>query len=84
MANSNEYGELFCKAVDVIVEQKIKGIQFDSTILCNIIDDSKKNLGEYRVKTVDGLIEFIAYSEKTNYFNNNLVYVQIPNGDMNE
>lgn len=84
MAVNNEYGQLFCEAVDLIVEQRLKAVQFDSTILCTIIDDSDKDAGIYRVKTPDGTAAFLAYSEKTNYSNGNNVYVQIPNGDMNE
>ncbi len=84
MAVNNEYGQLFCEAVDLIVEQRLKGIQYDSTILCTIIDDKDKDAGIYRVKTTDGVAAFLAYSEKTDYSNSDNVYVQIPNGDMNE
>ena len=84
MAVNNEYGQLFCEAVDLIVEQRLKGIQYDSTILCTVIDDNDKDAGIYRVKTSDGVAAFLAYSEKTDYSNGDNVYVQIPNGDMNE
>ena len=49
-------------------------MQFDSTILCTIIDDRDKDAGIYRVKTPDGTAAFLAYSEKTNYSNGNNVF----------
>jgi hypothetical protein len=84
MAIENDYGQLFCEAVDLLVEKSLKSVKFDSTILCTITDDAEKEKGIYRVKSSDGQATFLAYSEKTNYSKNDNVYVQIPNGDMNE
>lgn len=81
MANQ-DYGELFCQAVDEIVKKRLEGISYDSTILCTIIDDSKRDKGIYTVS--NGSAKFDAISAVTSYRNNTNVYVQIPGGDMKE
>ena len=77
----NDYGELFCEAVDTIVKQRLQGVSYDSTILCTIVDDEKREQGIYTVS--DGSSKFQAYSTITSYRKNNNVYVQIPQGDWN-
>lgn len=81
MANQ-DYGELFCQAIDEIVKKRLEGISYDSTILCTIVDDSKRDKGIYTVS--NGSAKFEAISAITSYRNNTNVYVQIPGGDMNE
>lgn len=81
MANQ-DYGELFCQAIDEIVKKRLEGISYDSTILCTIVDDSKRDKGIYTVS--NGSAKFEATSAVTSYRNNTNVYVQIPGGDMNE
>ena len=81
MANQ-DYGELFCQAVDEIVKKRLEGISYDTTILCTIIDDTNRDKGLYIVS--NGGSKFEAVSAVTSYRNNNTVYVQIPGGDMNE
>lgn len=84
MAANNDYGQLFCEAVDTIVKQRLEQINFDTTSLCTITDDSKKDQGKYKVKVHNGLAEYVAYSASTDYSIGDNVYVQIPNSDMNE
>lgn len=81
MANQ-DYGELFCQAVDEIVKKRLEGISYDTTILCTIVDDSTRDKGIYIVS--NGSAKFEAVSAVTSYRNNTNVYVQIPGGDMNE
>lgn len=81
MANQ-DYGELFCQAIDTIVEKRIEGLNYDSTVLCTIVDDSNRNKGQYVVS--NGSTKFDAFSENTSYRKNNNVYVHIPRGDWNE
>ena len=81
MANQ-DYGELFCQAVDEIVKKRLEGISYDSTILCTVVDDSKRDKGIYTVS--NGSAKFEAISAVTSYRNNTNVYVQIPGGDMDE
>lgn len=84
MAANNDYGQLFCEAVDTIVKQRLEQINFDTTSLCTITDDSEKDQGKYKVKVHNGLAEYTAYSASTDYSTGDNVYVQIPNSDMNE
>ena len=84
MAANNDYGQLFCEAVDTIVKQRLEQINFDTTSLCTITDDSKKDQGKYKVKVHNGLTEYVAYSASTDYSTGDNVYVQVPNSDMNE
>lgn len=79
--SEQNYGELFCEAVDTIVKQRLQGVAFDQTVLCTIIDDSKREQGIYKVS--NGSSQFEAYSSITDYRNNRNVYVQIPQGDWN-
>ena len=77
-----DYGELFCQAVDTIIEKRIGSIPYDSTYLCVITDDSDKVNGRYKVRKDQ--VEFDAYTSVTTYSKNMNVYVQVPNGDWNE
>lgn len=78
-----DYGELFCQAVDQIVEKRLEAVSYDSTILCTIVDDSNRSKGLYIV-TNNNTTKFEAFSENTTYRKNNNVYVQIPGGDWNQ
>ena len=79
--SEQNYGELFCEAVDTIVKQRLQGVAFDQTVLCTVVDDSKREQGIYKVS--NGSSQFEAYSSITDYRNNSNVYVQIPRGDWN-
>lgn len=68
-----------CQAIDTIVKQRLSEIKFDETILCTIIDDSKREFGCYRVQY--GGLTFEAFGENRNYRNGEQVYVLIPKGD---
>lgn len=82
MANQN-YGEVLCQAVDEIVRKRLEGVVYDSTILCTIVDNSRKDEGIYVVSN-NGTTKFEAYSTDTSYRVNDNVYVQIPGGDWNQ
>lgn len=84
MAQQNvDYGELFCAAVDTIVQERLTHVSYDRTILCTIVDDSERAQGLYTVTENDST-KFIAYSTDTSYRNGYNVYVQIPGGDWNQ
>ena len=53
--------------------------QYDITVDATIIDVSKKPSGIYRVKTTGA--EFEVYATAGSYYKNDIVLVQIPNGD---
>lgn len=78
----NDYGNIFCESVDTIITQRLAGLKYDQTVLCSIVDDSKREKGIYRV--TNGSIIFEAVSSETNYRNDNNVYVLIPEGNWNE
>ena len=80
---SNVSENLF-QAMDIIIAERLNGLNYDKTILCKIEDDSKKDKGEYVV--TDGSSTFIAISESTDikYMKGSSVYVTVPNGDFNQ
>lgn len=81
MDNKN-YGEIICQAVDTIVAERLAGLSYDQTVLCTVVNDSKRDQGIYTVS--NGSTKFEAYSTSDEYRNNNNVYVLIPKGDWNE
>lgn len=81
MAEQN-YGEIVCEATSVIVEEMLKALHFDQTIIGTIVDDSEKTKGKYRISY--NSVVFDAYSANTSLFKGDNVYVQIPNGDWSE
>ena len=78
----NTYGDILCQAVDTIVTQRLSALEYDQTILCSIVDDSRREEGIYRV--TNGSMVFEAVSDQTNYRNDNNVYVLIPKGKWEE
>jgi hypothetical protein len=56
-----DYSEQFCKAVDAILAERLRALEFDKTILCTIQSVSAFNKKEYTVST-DGST-FKAYSQ---------------------
>lgn len=74
---SQDYNEVLCQAVDIIVNQRISELKFDETIVCTIIDNTNRENGEY-VVTQNGQLKFKAYSEYTRYLNEEQVYIHIP------
>jgi len=68
--------ETLFNAVDVLLNKKIEKVKFDETIKATIVDDSKRESGEYIVTT--GQAKFAAYSTETSYRNNDTVMVTVP------
>lgn len=77
-----DYGEILCKAIGMISEQVSGQIKSDKTVVCTIIDDSSKLKGEYKV--IEGSVKYTAYSTLTDYKKDDVVYVQIPEGNYDE
>lgn len=86
MSNNNktDYGELFCEAIDTIVAERLNAVTKDVTVLCTVVDDSKRQEGKYVVTETNSQTKFEAFSDNTEYRKDNNVYVTIPKGDMNE
>lgn len=74
--------EQFCKAIDIIVSERLSNMSFDSTMICTIMDASDKDRGHYIVS--DGTIRFDAYTNDTSYNENDQVRVSVLNGNFNE
>ena len=69
-------------AFNIVSKKNLEAVSFDQTIKCKIIDITNRDLGEYKV--TDGSSIFAAYSEKTDYIKNTLVWVTIPQGDFSK
>jgi hypothetical protein len=83
MPEKQDYGQLFCEAVDTIVKERLSNIKFDNTVLCTVIDIKDKTQGKYMVSYSEA--KFEAYARGEDVFNKgDSVYVQIPGGDWNE
>lgn len=72
----------FFKSIDVIVEQRLTDLSYDTTVIATITDDSDKSRGHYIVS--DGTITFDAYVNDTNYKSGDQVRVSIMNGDWSQ
>lgn len=77
-----DYNEIWLQAMDTLIVQRLQNLPFDQTIVCKIIDVSKKNQGIYTVSNES--TEFEAYSENTNYSTDDQVYVNIPMSDWSQ
>lgn len=74
-----DIGEIICNSIDTIVQKRLEGLQFDTTKICSIVDDSNRSQGEYVVSDNSG--KFKAYSNSKSYKKGNNVLVKIPNND---
>lgn len=77
----NQISENLFTAIDIIVQERLKSLSYDKTLLCQIINNSQKDEGLYLVSR-EGL-NFYAYSENTDYVLGDWVYVIIPENDNN-
>lgn len=78
--NANEISEQLFQAIDAIVTERIRVLQYDKTVVATIIDNSQALYGKYKVTTDDN-ITFNAYAEITTYPLKEKVYVRIPGND---
>lgn len=68
--------------IDLLIEKRLNAISFDTTIICEIVNDSNAEKGEYIVKGNN--LTFKAYSMVDTRFSKlSKVYVMIPQGDYN-
>lgn len=82
MSIDTDIGIKICESIDTIVKERLKSINFDSTLTCVITDDSQSQYGTYIVS--DGSVKFTAYSSVLTYKVDDQVYVSIPNNDFSE
>ena len=67
------------QSIDTIIGARIASLPYDQTIECEIVNVDKALDGEYLVKYQNST--FTAYSENKIFQLNDIVYVQIPQGD---
>jgi hypothetical protein len=51
--------------VELIIDKKLEGLAYDTTLICTISDDSERKNGKYQV--TDGSVSFTAYASEDNY-----------------
>lgn len=78
---ANKYSEELFGAVDAIIRKRFEELNKDTTILCEIEDNSEAEDGKYIV--LNNALRFDAYSEKTDYAVGQNVWVLVPSGDYN-
>ena len=75
--------EEWCQAVELLVQQSLKNLPYDQTIVCTVVDNSQKIDNIYLVQNGD--MKFKAYAEdNTMYQINDQVRVSILNGEFSE
>ena len=78
--NSVELTEQLFQAIDAIVEERMRILPYDKTVIATIVNNESASVGKYQVTTDDN-ITFWAYSEITTYSLQEKVYVRIPQND---
>ena len=79
MENIN-YSEVLFQSIDQIVEERLKQVQYDRTIACEILEaHPEENL--YWVNCEGLKIQVSSIDPKKTYSENTLVYVLVPNGN---
>ena len=73
------YAENVFGAIDIIVQERMKDLKFDKTIVCSIVE----NLGEGIYTVSDGSSQFEAVSDIMSYAVGFQVNVLVPQGDFN-
>lgn len=73
--------ELF-NAIDILMNKKLSKLPYDKTIIGIIIDDSNKDDHWYTIKYEN--IRFKAYGENQEYKKNDVVRIQVINGDFSK
>lgn len=74
-----DYGEIFCEAVEEIVRDQLRGLNYDLTQVCQVDNIDERDKGIYWVST--DAARFKAYSLVQNYEVGDTVYVTTPNND---
>ena len=78
--DNTEITEQLFKAVDTIVNERLRQLPYDKTIVATIIDIHDAVIGKYKVSTDNNII-FYAYAYDTSYQLDTKVYVRIPEND---
>ena len=80
---SRDYGEIFCDAVNQLIQGSLSTLNYDITKNCTVVNINDRKYGKYQVS--DGTIKFYAYATKDmTYELNDSVLVTVPGGDFNK
>ena len=77
----SDIGNKAFQAIETIIGQRLSEMNFDTTIICTIVDDKDKDKGRYRAKNNENLTFDVYCNAETKYSKNDQVYVLIPQGD---
>ena len=69
-------------AYNILSKKHLESVSYDTTVKAKIVDIKNRDLGEYKVN--DGTSIYYAYSDKTDYYKGQTVWVTIPNGDYSQ
>ena len=80
---SQNYGEIFCDAVNQLIQSSLSTLNYDITKNCTVTNIDDRKCGKYQV--FDGAIRFNAYAPNGVFYElNDSVLVTIPEGDFNK
>lgn len=68
-------------AVDLLVSERISGLDFDKTIQAKVTECVDTATGKYKLAYQDSIIYAYSQDLSKSYVNNTQVYVRVPNGD---
>ena len=74
-----DIAEQICQAIDSIVGERLKSINYDTTIIATI--ENNKEAKDCKYICSNGSTEFVAFSKDTTYKVGETVQVTIPNND---
>lgn len=75
-----DVAEEICQSIDIILQERLRSLPYDKTIIATVTDNSKATKGIYTLSS-DTNSKFTAYSERSDWKIDDKVYVRIPQGD---
>lgn len=79
---SKQIEDIFCDAVQLMVDNAVSKAGYDATIKATILSCSNALTGEYKIKYQDNTLTAYSLNADTTYKKGALVYVQVPNNDL--
>lgn len=74
-----DYNEILLQAVDTVIEARLKGLQYDKTVKCQVVENLGN--GAYTVCENDSVKYDATVNSEISYSEGDYVYVLVPNGD---
>ena len=79
---SKQIEDIFCDAVQLMVDNAVSKAGYDATIKATILSCSNALTGEYKIKYQDNTLTAYSLNADTTYKKGALVYIQVPNNDL--